>query len=557
MFALSVKSISSKILLMTLFTSLLVGGTILGVNFWWSNAAAHLDAVETVKKNMRVAWSELHHVGTEFQIVNDKITVDDVVLNDYNKLLDKITEQVGGTATIFMKDTRVATNVKKSDGSRAVGTKLAKNAAYKSVFAGKPFIGIVGILGKPYITKYDPIFNKNQQVIGILYVGIPTANFFNSLHKTMQYMFVAGLAIVLIITGLVGVFARRSISAPIKKVVAAMQELAEGNFTAPVLQASSTEISEMVKSLEVFKNSAQKANALEQAKFKEQKEKELKQKRIEEFVFAYQNETTQIMKQFFEVSSEMHTTATSMTTMSEDTSQKAIIVTSSSEEASASVATVASAAEELSASITEIERQAAESQKIAKQAVEQAETTSDIVHDLERATIKISDVMKLINEIAEQTNLLALNATIEAARAGEAGKGFAVVASEVKNLAGQTAKATEEVGAQIQAMEGATGKVVDAIKSIDVVIHKMSDMSSGVSNIVEQQNIAVQEIAHNASQALTGTQEVTVNISEITGTALKTKTMAADVLGTSGELSVSAEKIKDNMKSFIQKIHSA
>jgi methyl-accepting chemotaxis protein len=179
------------------------------------------------------------------------------------------------------------------------------------------------------------------------------------------------------------------------------------------------------------------------------------------------------------------------------------------------------------------------------------------VRGLEVATNKISDVMDLISNIANQTNLLALNATIEAARAGEAGKGFAVVASEVKNLAGQTAKATEEVGAQIGTMQSATKSVVDAIAQIGTIISQMNKMANDISHVIDQQNLAVREIADNAQKASSGTQEVTTNIAGVNRAASDTGAAATQVLNTSGDLSKQAETLRVEIDEFLQKIQTA
>ena len=171
---------------------------------------------------------------------------------------------------------------------------------------------------------------------------------------------------------------------------------------------------------------------------------------------------------------------------------------------------VASATEELSSSVNEISRQVQESARMASDAVGQARGTTERVSELSKAATRIGDVVELINTIAGQTNLLALNATIEAARAGEAGRGFAVVASEVKALAEQTAKATGEIGQQINGIQAATQDSVNAIKEISGTIEKLSEISSTIAAAVEEQGAATQEISRNVQQAAQGTQQVSV-----------------------------------------------
>ncbi|MCC7346947.1 MAG: PAS domain-containing methyl-accepting chemotaxis protein [Variibacter sp.] len=188
---------------------------------------------------------------------------------------------------------------------------------------------------------------------------------------------------------------------------------------------------------------------------------------------------------------------------------------SASEETSANVQAVASGAEELQASISEISRQVTEASKISSKAVDQSRRTNEIVAGLSASASRIGDVINLINTIAAQTNLLALNATIEAARAGDAGRGFAVVASEVKSLATQTSKATEEIGGQIAAVQGATNEAVGAIDDISQTIDTINEISGTIAAAVEEQSAVTREIASNMQTASVGVQAISQNMSQI------------------------------------------
>ena len=223
---------------------------------------------------------------------------------------------------------------------------------------------------------------------------------------------------------------------------------------------------------------------------------------------------------------ELQSTSSSMAATAEETNNQA--------------GTVASASEQLSASINEIAQQVSRSTTISQSAVTEANRSDKMVQGLAEAAAKIGDVVKLINDIASQTNLLALNATIEAARAGDAGKGFAVVAAEVKNLANQTAKATEEIAAQIGSIQQATRGAVEAIQGIGKTIGEISEISSAIAAAVEEQGAATREVAQNITGVTTASSE--------TGHA------AQQVLEAAGELSRQSEQLSTEVDKFLVEV---
>ena len=211
----------------------------------------------------------------------------------------------------------------------------------------------------------------------------------------------------------------------------------------------------------------------------------------------------------------------------------------------------------MTSSVNEVGRQVQESSQIAAEAVRQAELTDARIAQLSQAASRIGDVVKLITAIAEQTNLLALNATIEAARAGEAGRGFAVVASEVKALAAQTAKATEEIGAQIASMQTATQESVGAIKEIGSTIGRISHIASGIAAAVEQQGATTTEIARNLNQAAQATSRVASNISSVNRGAVETGSASSQVLASARSLSKESHLLKGEVDRFLDMVRAA
>jgi len=189
--------------------------------------------------------------------------------------------------------------------------------------------------------------------------------------------------------------------------------------------------------------------------------------------------------------------------------------------------------------------------------VAEAETTNQTVQGLAEAASKIGEVVNLINDIAGQTNLLALNATIEAARAGEAGKGFAVVAQEVKNLANQTAKATEEISQQIGSVQAETNDAVGAIEKIRSIIGEVNDIATTISSAVEEQGVSTQEIARNVQQAAKGTQDVNQNIESVSRAAGETGSAAGQVLNASQEMARQAEGLRGEVDRFLNEVRTA
>ncbi len=249
-------------------------------------------------------------------------------------------------------------------------------------------------------------------------------------------------------------------------------------------------------------------------------------------------------------SEELTAVSQQMAGNAEETAVQANVVSAASEEVSKNVASVASASEEMQASIREISKNANDSARVAKNAVSVAHTTNETMKKLGESSREIGNVIKVITSIAQQTNLLALNATIEAARAGEAGKGFAVVANEVKELAKQTAKATEEISQKIEAIQGVTKGAVTAIEEISTIINQINDISNSIASAVEEQTATTNEIGRSVNEAAQGVDDIAKNIGGVATAARNTTQGANDTKTASLELSEMAARLQASVSKF-------
>jgi methyl-accepting chemotaxis protein len=277
----------------------------------------------------------------------------------------------------------------------------------------------------------------------------------------------------------------------------------------------------------------------------------------QELASGFERKVGSIVEAVAIAATKMQGLSSTMSASSAETTSKTIAAAKASDQASTNVETVASATEELTASINSIAQQVTRSAEIAAKAAGEARRTNTVVEGLAAGTQKIGEVVTLIQNIASQTNLLALNATIEAARAGEHGRGFAVVASEVKALANQTAKATEEISAQVQDIQNATGEAVNAIQAIGGTIAEIDEISNQIAAAVEQQGAATQEIAGNVLQAANGTKDVNANITSVSHASEQSGKAASSLQEAANGLSSQSERLKSEVANFLGSLRVA
>jgi methyl-accepting chemotaxis protein len=439
-------------------------------------------------------------------------------------------------------------------GDRTVATPEELKAAFDGTIVQRE----ATLEGHPAALYIGQIKIYSGAPIAVLEVVKDTTEY-EAAASSSQRNLMLGTAVILIGAVLLALILGRGLSRPLTAITAVMNRLSSGDTDVTIPGADrSDELGTMAATVDVFRRNMIEANSLRDSQEAAKQQTEVEKKALQrQMADRFEADVKGVVAAVAEATKEMQRVANEITTSVNGTSQRASAAAAASEEASASVNTVAAATEELASSVTEIGRQVTHSSEVADGAVAKAAQTTEMVGGLSAAGEKIGDVLRLIGAIASQTNLLALNATIEAARAGEAGRGFAVVAAEVKELASQTAKATEEIAGQVSAIQAATGSCVTAIGDISDTIREISGIATTIAAAVEEQDSATREIARSVQQAAAGTGEVSHNVAGASQAADQSRALADNVLVASGQLSQHTATLFQSVDTFLAGLRNA
>ncbi|HTH18336.1 MAG TPA: methyl-accepting chemotaxis protein [Magnetospirillum sp.] len=350
----------------------------------------------------------------------------------------------------------------------------------------------------------------------------------------------------------------RSITGGITGLVRVMDRLVAGDTAIEVGgRDRRDELGEMARALEVFKVNAIERTRLEAEEKSNLARREARTRALERLMGEFDKAVSGVMGSLSVAARSMTSLSEGLASVAEETQRQGSAVSAATGEASASVGAIAGASTQLHGAISEIAEQVSRSASISAQGVTEVGEANRRMEQLAEGARRIGDVVALINAIARQTNMLALNATIEAARAGEAGKGFAVVAHEVKDLANQTAKATGEIEGQVAAIQADVRDAVSSIGRVTGVIQEISEMAATIAAAIDQQGVAVAEVARNADQAAGNTEGVATRIAQVVDAAGQTGAMAGQVHLAAGQLQDESDRLRGSVTDFLEGVRAA
>ncbi|QIQ87400.1 methyl-accepting chemotaxis protein [Erythrobacter sp.] len=504
-------------------------------------------AQERQEANMRVAWNVLGQYGEGFVERGGELYIGDKALDGFYEPVDRVRELVGGSATVFHRDLRITTNVQKADGSRAVGTRLTSPEVRDAVLVrGVPFRGEADILGVPHFTAYDPIKDASGEVIGVLYSGIPKAEFLAGVNATAWMFALVFTAATVLIGGLILVVLRRSF-APLALLCGLMDRLRGGEHDFTVdFTSRKDEIGTIACAIDAFRdaailrqrdqNSQREVVATIGQRLGRLAEGDLTARIAQPFPEAYEpirrdyNRALEALERtmlaVIGAGNAINTGANEIRQASDDLSQRTERQAMNLSETANSMDRITEIVRDSADKATGANTKVDETRSDARQSAEVVGRVIDAMRAIEQSSGEISEIIAVIDGIAFQTNLLALNAGVEAARAGEAGKGFAVVASEVRALAQRSAEAAADVKSRISAsaqeVESGVrlvGEASDSLERIFTSVEEISEVIAGIADAAQSQAGGLQQVNESVTEMNSVTQQNAAMVEQATAAA--------------------------------------
>jgi methyl-accepting chemotaxis protein len=527
--------ISRKILIFnTIVVTLVVAITALVCIIQFRGELLH-QASDSQDTRLKVFWELLKQKGSDIRVQDGKLLVGNYTVNGNFELPDKLKELSGGVATIFMGDERVSTNITSADGKRAIGTKLT-GPAYDAIFKqGRAYHGEAVILDEKYFTAYDPIKNTKGEIVGVLFVGVKQSEFMAAFTTVIISIFAITI-ILLFISGMLNLFFVRQVLRPLKDAAAVVHRVADGDLTLQIEASSEDEVGEVLSSMgKMVQNLRQMIGQMKSS------------------ADTMASGSEQLKVSSGKISVNMNAGA-----------NQANQIAASAEEMSQTVIDIAKNSSNIAASSSEAAQTARAGEDVVNRSISETEKIAIAVNDSSKMMMTLGErskeigaIVEVIKDIADQTNLLALNAAIEAARAGEQGRGFAVVADEVRKLAERTAKSTAQISEMIGAIQKETDKAVDSMRGaserVAAGVSLSQEAGSALSTIVQNVNDLqgmVQQIASATEQMSSVSEHISGDILSIADGTKETSADASSIVQASSNLAQMAQTLKELISKF-------
>jgi methyl-accepting chemotaxis protein len=485
--------------------------------------------------------------------------IDQMSAAELTQTVDAISDINKGTATIFRwneekKDfVRVATTVKKPDGTRAVGTVLGQTGVvYPFMMRKEAYRGVAVILGEPYQTGYLPMNDHKGNPVGILYIGVGKIAELSVASGRFTRDMLIGSAVVLVVAALLFLVMTGRLLRPLDRVSAATNALASGDNDVAIPHAD--QIGLIAKAVVGFREAVARQRDLEAQQVVESRRIAERKAEMDRLVGQFRETVKSNLEQLQRGAERVRVTSTEIRSVVDRASDRVAEGRDAAESGASAISEVATATNQFASSITEIAARSNEAATIVRKASETGQRAENVASELSSAVEKISAAVSVISSIASQTNLLALNATIEAARAGEAGKGFAVVASEVKELSNGTSKAATEIVDLVKSIEGVTQAVTGATREIGEGLGSINETTLVIAAAVTEQEQVTRDIAANADSAAQRGDVIRSGFGDVQQAIDETAAAADQLDGLSKDFANSSEVLVQEIESFLNRM---